>query len=299
MGHTDTSARFSKKISSLICLAAYAVALLAAAVTIYLINHENTLLAALAADCIATLVIFAFSIGFNNSSMYDPFWSAAPLPIALYWAWDEGIGRFSVRRAAVIILVGVWGARLTYNWLRQWKGIVHEDWRYVNFRNRTGPMYWLVSLTGIHLYPTIMVFAGCVSIYYVMVAPAKELSIIDTAALIITGGAIVIEAVADHQLRSFVKSGPTKDAILSTGLWAYSRHPNYFGEIMFWWGLFLFSVATDGFLWSACAGPCAITIMFITVSIPMMERRMLSRRPHYAQHQRTVSALIPWFRKKR
>jgi steroid 5-alpha reductase family enzyme len=289
---------YSKKKSALICLGAYGAALLAAGLVVLLMHDFNVIAAAFCADAAATVVIFLFSVGLDNSSMYDPYWSVAPLPIALYWALGGENGSIPDRGFIVILLVLLWGSRLTYNWYRQWKGLVHEDWRYADFRNKTGRLYWPISFLGIHFFPTVMVFLGCLSIYPVMSAGHSELGFLDGVALFITASAIIIETMADKQLNRFVTSKPPKEAILSSGLWAYSRHPNYFGEISFWWGLFLFSLAADGFYWWIIVGPLAITIMFITVSIPMMEKRMLSRRPHYAERQKSVSKLVPWFRKK-
>ena len=85
---------------------------------------------------------------------------------------------------------------------------------------------------------------------------------------------------------------------MTTGLWAYSRHPNYFGEIMFWWGLFIFALAADSCYWWTIAGPLVITILFLFISIPMMDKRSLGRRPGYEEHMERVSALIPWFPKR-
>ncbi|HNW30557.1 MAG TPA: DUF1295 domain-containing protein [Spirochaetota bacterium] len=289
---------YSKKVSTLICILAYGSAFAAAAVTALLMKDFNGIAAAFCADVAATIVVFLFSVGFNNSSMYDPYWSVAPLPIAAFWAFAAEGGLISVRGLAVMILVAAWGARLTYNWYRQWKGLVHEDWRYADFREKTGRFYWPVSFLGIHFFPTVMVFLGCLSMYPVMTAGSANPWFLDGVALFVTVSAIIIETAADKQLSMFVKGNPPKESILSSGLWAYSRHPNYFGEITFWWGLFLFSLAADDFHWWTLIGPCAITIMFITVSIPMMEKRMLSRRPHYAERQKKVSMLVPWFRKK-
>lgn len=138
------------------------------------------------------------------------------------------------------------------------------------------------------------VFLGCLAVYAVMTAGSVSLGVFDVAGIVVAVAAIGIEAVADNQLRDFVKAGPPRDAVMERGLWAFSRHPNYFGEVAFWWGLWVCSLA-GGFHWWALAGPLAITVMFLTVSIPMMEKRMLARRPRFAERQRRVSALVPWF----
>ena len=83
--------------------------------------------------------------------------------------------------------------------------------------------------------------------------------------------------------------------ILDTGLWAYSRHPNYFGEITFWWGLCIFAYAAAPEAWWAYIGAAAITVMFWFISVPLIETRMLKKRPHYREHQKRISKIIPWF----
>lgn len=136
-----TSAVFSKTISTLICLAAYLLAAGAAMATGYWMGGSHPILIAFVADLAATVVIFVFSVGLNNSSMYDPYWSVAPLPIALYWVFPAPGDSLSLRQIAVIAVVALWGARLTYNWHRQWQGLSHEDWRYADFRAKTGSWY--------------------------------------------------------------------------------------------------------------------------------------------------------------
>jgi steroid 5-alpha reductase family enzyme len=122
--------------------------------------------------------------------------------------------------------------------------------------------------------------------------------VLDWIAIVVTAGAIILEATADEQLRKFVKANPKPGKIMSTGLWAYSRHPNYLGEIMLWWGLFLFALSADLSYWWVVVGPVAMTLLFIFASIPMMDKRNLERKPGYEEHMRKVPALFPWFAKK-
>src|SRR3990172_11074366 len=106
MNRTANSPGFNKQASSLLCLSAYCAAILAAGATIYLIDNDNVMIAAFCADCVATLIVFCFSRGLNNSSIYDPYWSLAPLPVALYWAAGGGAGDgLHLRQIIVIALV--------------------------------------------------------------------------------------------------------------------------------------------------------------------------------------------------
>lgn len=298
MERAAASPRFGKGLSTLMVVIAYGAALGGAFAVTYALRDGNAVLAAFLADCAATLLIFLCSVLLNNSSMYDPYWSFAPLPLGIYWLYAAGDAAPNPRQVVVLALVAAWGARLTYNWYRQWQGLSHEDWRYAAYRTTAGRLYWVVSFFGFHFFPTVMVFLGSLPLYTAMRSAGAPLNAFDLLALIVTGGAIIIEAVADRQLHDFVRSAPPRDAILSNGLWAYSRHPNYFGEISFWWGLFLFALAAGGFPWWAPAGALAITVMFVFVSIPLYEKRMLAKRPHFAERRERVSALVPWFPKR-
>jgi len=116
------------------------------------------------ADVAATVAVFAFSVVADNTSVYDPYWSVAPLVIAPYLALrPEAEAAPAARRILVAALVIAWALRLTYNWARGFQGLGHEDWRYVDFRRKTGRLYWPVSLAGLHMFPTVQVYLGCLS----------------------------------------------------------------------------------------------------------------------------------------
>src|SRR5258705_401580 len=103
---------------------------------------------------------------------------------------------------------------------------------------------------------------------------------------------IALEGIAAEQLRAFNRTKRSGE-ICTRGLWGWSRHPNYLGEMGFWWGLWLFAVAAaPAWYWSAI-GPLAITVMFVAASIPMLERRSHERRPGYADHVKRVPVLLP------
>jgi steroid 5-alpha reductase family enzyme len=278
--------------------AAYLAAFVVAWVTLYFVPDElNSFWRVAIADVAATLVIFAFSRGLKCSSMYDAYWSVAPVVIVFYWAFHAEEGINPVRAGAVLFLVTWWGVRLTYNWARSWPGLHHTDWRYVIMEEKTGKLWFFSDLFGIHLFPTVEVLLALGGAWVAISQGTHALWWVDVVALIVTAGAITIEMVADEQLVAFAKDKKPGD-IINTGLWAYSRHPNYFGELMFWWGLYLFGVAADSTYWWTVIGPLMMTGMFVGVSIPWMDRRSSERRPAYAEHMKRVNGLIPWFPKK-
>jgi steroid 5-alpha reductase family enzyme len=287
--HPDRRLSFSALL--LAYLVAGAAAVTIAAIARCFAPGLHPVIVAGAADLLATIVVFAFSVGFDNSSIYDPYWSIAPVPIALFWTLASGGAGTRPRQAAVLILLTAWALRLTANCLARWRGLGHEDWRYAGYR-RLGAGYWPVSFLGFHLVPTVLVFLGCLPLWPALAAGGRAPGILDLAAAFVTAGAIGIEAVADVQLRRFLARPRSGRRLFEEGLWKLLRHPNYLGEVLFWWGLWLFGLAADPSWWWTIAGPSAITLMFLLVSVPMMNRHLRGRRTYESPRRRTASSTI-------
>jgi steroid 5-alpha reductase family enzyme len=275
--------RVSWRVVTATYLVAGAVAWLVAAV----LHGRHPLTVTFWADIAATVAVFLASVIFKNASLYDPYWSVAPAVIVIAWAVESGRG------TVIVALMLIWSVRLTANWAAGWRGLGHEDWRYVQIREQTAGRvpWWLVNLTGIQLMPTLVVFAGLLGVWPAFTASGGRGG--ETAAAAVTAAAIVLETVADLQLRRFARDPAHRGRVADRGLWRHSRHPNYLGEIGFWWGLWLFGLAAAPSWWWTVAGPIVMTLLFVVVSIPLMDRRSLERRPGYAEHMRRVPALIP------
>ncbi|HUL60408.1 MAG TPA: DUF1295 domain-containing protein [Anaeromyxobacteraceae bacterium] len=275
---------------------AYAAAAVAALAAGWAVRGRHPILVAAVADVAATLVVFAFGVAHDNSSLYDPYWSVAPVPIAAWWA---AVGDApALRKTLVLVLVTAWATRLTANCLVRWRSLADEDFRYVEIRRKAGRAYWPASLAGIHLMPTLWVFLGLLPLWPALGLAGRPPGALDAVAALVTAGAILVEATADLQLRRHLASRPPPEAVLDRGLWAWCRHPNYLGEVAFWWGLWLFGVAAaPGWAWTAI-GPLSITCLFAFVSVPWMDRRMASRHPEWAARTRGVPALLPWPRRR-
>lgn len=273
---------------------AYVVAILGAVVALTVLDGD-ILINTLYADLIATAIIFAFSIKYKNSSFYDAYWSVIPPLFVIYWALFSVSPEVDpVRQSMVLLLVWLWGIRLTANWAVHWEGLSHEDWRYEPIREKAGKFALLADFFGIHLFPTLIVFLACLPIYAATCIGEAPLNWLDFVAFIVTAGAIVIEMTADLQLHSFI-ANKQPGQHLDTGLWKYSRHPNYFGQFGFWFGLMLFGLAAhpQGWMW-IIAGAVAMWAMFIFISIPLMDDRSLERRPEYAKYMEKTAAFILW-----
>jgi len=276
------------------CILAYGVAFIFGWWSLTLVPDWHPIWATLSADVVGTLVIFLFGLAFRNTSLYDPYWSLIPILIALYWlATPLALDVNLTRGVIATTLVALWGLRLTYNCFRRWPNLTHEDFRYQDYRAKTGKFYWLVDLFGIEMMPTLLVFAGCLPLFPVASLSSAPLGVIDLTAIVITLGAIIIETIADQNLQAYLKSDPPADSICKIGLWRYSRHPNYFGEIAFWWGLYLFALAADPGWWWTGIGALAINLLFVFISIPMMEDRKRLKRPDYDKQLAGISTLIP------
>jgi steroid 5-alpha reductase family enzyme len=253
-------------------------------VTTIVFSFSTPLVAALAADLVATFIVFIFSRISGNSSLYDPYWSVTPPAIAVYWlltapasSWSPG------EQLALVLVLGllfIWALRLTWNWVRRWKGPSDEDWRYAMLKSRFNRFDVPVDLLGIHLFPTVQVFLGLIPLYYFIDGLTSGALGSSASWVALSGGvlvmivAVIMETVADRQLAEFRRTG--KSGLLQTGIWGSISHPNYMGEILFWWGLWAASLSGGAPLWSIL-GPAAMTLMFLFVSVPMMDRHLDDR----------------------
>ncbi|MCG3227196.1 MAG: DUF1295 domain-containing protein [Candidatus Heimdallarchaeota archaeon] len=300
MSETKAIEKQKRFISFLICILSYVIALgVAFGIGFALHTRIHPIFTVLVADIAATLVIYLYSTILKNTSLYDPYWSFIPIVIALYWLFSSTpISEITIRQIVVLLLVIVYGIRLTYNWSIGWKGLDHEDWRYTKYRKDFPKLFWGINLTGLQMMPTIMVFLGCLSLYPALTTTFPTFNILTIFGIIIVSIAILIETVADEQLRKFNRK-KEKGQMISSGLWGYSRHPNYFGEISFWWGLWFFALSINpAAYWWMVVGPVCITILFFVISIPMMEKYLVEKYPNYGDYQKKVSILIPWFSRK-
>ena len=285
----------SRSVGFAVVALAYALAGAVALLVSWLMRAHHPLTVAFVADLAATVVVFALSTVVANASLYDPYWSVAPPVIVLAWIGTGPSGVDGVRQFLVAAVTLVWAVRLTGNWAWGWSGLAQEDWRYVQIREQTAGRvpWWLVNFTGIQLMPTLVVFAGLLAAWPAVGVPNRGVNWLDGLAVAVALGATAIEAVADLQLRGFARDPNHRGRIADTGLWRYSRHPNYLGEILFWWGIWLFALAAAPGWWWTVVGPLAMVVLFVFVSVPLMDKRSLARRPAYEEHMRRVPALLP------
>ena len=265
----------NKPVSLLIVVLIYALAFMVAFWGVIELRIPSPLWQMAYANLIATVIVYFFSKFTDNSSFYDPYWGIAPVMTTFYWLLPSVfMGTVSIFQWVIFALILIWGLRLTLNWILRWKGFGDEDWRYVAIRNKTKNWYWPVSLVGIHLLPTTLIFLGILPIYFVFRTHQNPHTGLFVVAVLMLVVAIVMESAADFQLLKFRNESNNKNKLLRTGLWRKMHHPNYIGEILFWWGLFLSAIAFYPILWRMFLGPGMITFLIYFVSIPLMDNRL-------------------------
>ena len=279
---------FSKGSSLALVAAMYAVAI-GKGVFVFMkgVDVMPEAMALLVADVVATVIIWAFGVVYENVSVYDPYWSVLPPVMFTLWAFYKNCWCTPV--VLLLIAVWYWGIRLTGNWAHTFKGIGHEDWRYTLYRD-TMPsiLFQLTNFFGLNMMPTLLVFACMLPGFGLFEAGA------DANGLTLSGFALcmmaaTVQLVADTQIHRFRAENQGK--VCDVGLWKNGRHPNYFGEILMWWGVWTMYASAHGIDW-LILGPIAMTALFLFISIPMMERRQLANKPDYAEYRKNTRMLI-------
>ena len=246
------------------------------------------------ADLAATFVIWVSSLLLNNASVYDPYWSIQPVVILPLLVLQ--VGKLNVSSLLLCAMVILWGVRLTLNWISTFKGLHEQDWRYDQIKHQTGQFYPLVNLLGIQLMPTLIVFACIAPIVFVILQTPK-FSVLILPGLLISLLGVILETVADHQMHDFRRSNPEKSTIIRVGLWKYSRHPNYLGEILMWWGAYLVCLAVSPSAWMLGLGAFLNTMLFLFISIPMAEKRLAKYKEGFKEYKRQTRMLLPFPKK--
>ena len=239
----------------------------------------------------ATLFVFLFSNIHKNSSIYDPFWHVAPIPIVFYIANQSPLPDLQLNLVLSAFLF--WALRLTYNWYLNWTNLDHEDFRYIDLKDNNRFIAFINDLFGIHLIPTLIVNVSLYPIYEALMSNNLNNLIYIGFILIIL--AVVIQYISDAQMRKFKSNESNFGKTMKYGLWKYSRHPNYLGEVSFWFGIYIFALASGSTSIWLLACPIVMLALFVFISCPMMDNRSLKKRPDYKEYMDKTPQLIMWF----
>lgn len=261
------------------------------------LEDMTVMLRLFAADFMATVFVWFWGVVFNNSSIYDPYWSVAPPLMLTGYAIYCGSSSFPV--VLMLIAVWYWAIRLTGNWAYTFPNLNKQDWRYDMYKEKFPRLWHVVNFTGINLMPTIVVFLAMIPGFLLIELSAVVHVSADFwtwAGFIVCIGAATLQLVSDTQAHRFRKEH--RGEVCTTGLWSRSRHPNYLGEILMWWGILLMylTVGLESGSWTLAllpaAGALANTCLFVFISIPMMEQRQMANKPAYAAYRRNVPMLF-------
>ncbi len=241
---------------------------------------------------IFALLGWLLSLARNNVTHVDSMWSLF-FALATYTTAIL-MTELSPRALLIITLVTIWALRLcVYLTWRNWGS--HEDHRYVEIRQNNQPYFWLKSIYIV--FGLQAVLAGIISVsLFGGVSSSSEINWLDYIGVATFIFGFIWETVADWQLSQFKAKVNNKGKVLATGLWRYSRHPNYFGECCVWWGFYLFALA--GGTWWAIISPILMTLLLLKVSgVSLLESTIVDRRPAYADYIKKTNAFIPNFLK--
>lgn len=279
--------RQSKSASLLLILFIYIIAFTIGILTFSLISELDFVLRLFILDIAATVIVYLYGVVLHNSSVYDPYWSVAPLIIIIVAIVSSQA--FSTISIILLCTVTFWSIRLTSNWVYTFDNLNWQDWRYTKYKNQSKKMWQFVNFFGINLMPTLIVFCAMFPIFYGLTGTP---TIFTYLAALLAVAATLLELVSDSTMHNFKKDPDNKGKVCQTGLYRYSRHPNYLGEITFWWAIYLIVLSIDIGLWWTGIGALINTALFVFISIPLMEKRQIIRRPEYKQYIETTSMLL-------
>ncbi|HHP7233732.1 MAG TPA: DUF1295 domain-containing protein [Desulfobacterales bacterium] len=247
----------------------------------------------LAAVAAMMVIGWLISLIYRNVTVVDSLWGLGFVLVAwISFGLTEG---YLVRKLLLCALTTAWGLRLSvYLTLRNiGKG---EDPRYGSWRKEYGERFWIVSLFNVFLIQALVLWVIAVTVQFGQTAqqPA-HLTLFDVAGIVVWLTGFVFETTADWQMARFKSNPSNRGKVLDSGLWAYSRHPNYFGEMLIWWGLFLITLSVPGGIWTIVS-PVLITLVLLKVTgVALTEKTILEKRPEYREYIRKTSAFVPWF----
>lgn len=254
--------------------------------------------------CIS-LLFWLVSLVQDSTWLIDPYWTFIPILLATFYRHHPGAqARDEPRAITTVALLLLWSVRLTHSYLRRegWTLGKREDWRFEDLRKKHAKHWWWMSFFAAYFSQQIMLVGLCMPLFAVHFASKGKWNLLDTTAAILCFAGIVIAYVADTQLHRFVKknerltaSRQKKIPVFNTGIWKYSRHPNYFGEQLFWWGMGLFAVNVG---WTYALWGTAFNSLVLAIVTVMVEKKMLQknyRKEAFKEYQKCTSVWIPWF----
>ena len=237
-------------------------------------------------------LVWVLSLLKRDAGIVDVFWGLGFVAVA--WFYFFATDGFPARKILVVTLVSLWGVRLSAHILVRSLGR-GEDYRYRAMREKHPRHFAIWSLFAIFwLQAAILWFVSAP----LLAAQRSELPVgltwFDHAGLALFATGFLFETIGDWQLTRFKRDPANQGRVMQHGLWRYTRHPNYFGDSLVWWGLFLIALSTPGSLWTI-ASPILMTFLLLKVSgVSLLEQSLRETKPEYADYARRTSAFFPW-----
>ena len=281
-------------LSALLVVYACAIAL---GIFLYVVLSDagmNDYFAVLIADVSATVLVWASGVILRTASAYDPYWSLQTLVIYLCLLIKNN--NWHVGTILLLVALILYSARLTMNFIIGFHSLGYVDWRYRMLKEKSGKFYQVVNLLGICMFPTIVVYLATLPV--IAYAGIPEFAVLDIIGLSIIVLGTFLEFIADTQMKAFVKIRKDRSEVLNKGVWRYSRHPNYLGEISIWFGVALTLILSHFNYWYFIVGAVVNLLMFIFISIPMEERHFKAYKPDYEQYKKETHMLLILPKKK-
>jgi steroid 5-alpha reductase family enzyme len=259
--------------------------------TAMLLTSGLPFLGGLTTAAISFSLLWVLSLLLRNASIVDIFWGPGFVVIGLFYLFTAPAGP-QPRGLLAVVLASLWAIRLALHIALRNAG-AGEDFRYAKWREQSGASFWWVSLFKVFLLQAVVLWIVSSPLLLAQLdGPNAPLSLVDGIAIVLFTAGFSFEALADWQLRRFTRDPANRGRVLSTGLWSRSRHPNYFGEAVLWWGLGLLALPVGG--WLSLIGPALITFSLMRVSgVTMLDEALVERRPGYAEYIRDTPAFFP------
>jgi steroid 5-alpha reductase family enzyme len=254
----------------------------------------NLFLLAGAVILVLMIILWLISLILKNASIVDIFWGIGFVIVAWFaFSFSQG---YLPRKTLVCTLTTIWGLRLALHiGIRNWGK--PEDFRYAKWREENGTRWWWFSFFQVFLLQGVLMWIISTPLIAAQTSgfPAILTPLDLIGASLWTLG-LLFESIGDLQLVLFKRNPNNKGKLLTTGLWRYTRHPNYFGEAILWWGYYVIAIAA-GYWWTIFS-PIIMTWLLLRVSGVAMLERTMKLKPGYEEYIRNTNAFLPWFPKK-
>ena len=238
---------------------------------------------------------FFISLLKKRNDLADIAWGIGFILIA--WSSFFFSENFSARSLLVNILVSIWGLRLAWHINSRNKGKT-EDYRYLTWRKEWGKWFYIRSYFQVYLLQGALLYLIILPVLFINKNVGLNLNFIDGLGVLVWLIGFFFEAVGDAQLKKFIRNPINKGHLMQNGLWRFTRHPNYFGEVTQWWGLWLIAINVPNG-WLSIIGPLTLTILILKISgIPLLEKKM-AENSEFAEYKKRTSIFIPLHSKKK